>query len=147
MSGFYQGSNGVVEALQLNAVDINDNLQVDGALFTMEAPEWAQRAAHQGTIRLHQAPGSDYAHLMVGNQPVCPGDWIVNEAAGLVAKSDREFQLQYLPTPCPAIRIDPLDQVEFHLNEIQYAAFESELGQTPAPTAHHVQSTVTPSRH
>lgn len=66
----------VIEAVQLNSVDINDQMQIDGSLFD-ESPWWLLNA----DVEIFRNRESDYAHIAIktleGVMTASPGDWII----------------------------------------------------------------------
>ena len=73
----------VIEAIQLNAVDINDKMQLDAPLFD-ELPHWLLNAG----VEIYRERESDYAHLHIkaleGVMTASPGDWIIQGVNGEV---------------------------------------------------------------
>lgn len=75
----------VIEAVQLNAVDINDNHEVDGDPFS-ESPEWLTEARLSSELNIARQTESDYAHFEVhtkeGVMLAEPGDFIIRGVQG-----------------------------------------------------------------
>lgn len=62
----YYGGGHWVDAAQVSNADINERLEVDGAIFREHpTPNAIMDAGHAGKIKLHFQPGSDFVRLKV----------------------------------------------------------------------------------
>ena len=72
----------VVEAVQIQTVEINDKLDVEPGMF-IEFPDWLKNAQN---VYVFQKRGSDWAHVAIktleGTMEAEPGDWIIRGVQG-----------------------------------------------------------------
>lgn len=73
----------VIEAVQVQTVDINDKLDVEPGLFK-ERPDWLMDP--NNGCHVFQKGGSDWAHIAIntleGTMEAGPGDWIIRGVKG-----------------------------------------------------------------